>query len=204
MLRKEINIHHARVGEKRHGIKALPVRYTSAGTDIDKYLLGLEHVAVDLDTMRINKLCVPANQVYIFHPLQPICDALVRGASHLILACFHPPHVDRDIAFNGNAETLGLMGQVGNPGAAYQRFRWGTSDIDARATYKLALYYGCLETFLIQSTSKRRTGLAGTDDNCIIIGRHYRLLKFLCRRQTSSVSCVPILPVDNSRQPEAR
>ena len=77
MLRKEIDLHHARVSKKRHLIKAFAIRHTGARANVDKYLLGLKHIAVNLDRMSVNESCVAADQLYIFHSREPVGNTLI-------------------------------------------------------------------------------------------------------------------------------
>ena len=173
MFWQEVDIHDARVGEIRYIVDTRPVGYAGAGTHVDEDPLSLEYGAVDFERVSSNEPGMTPNQVNIIHAVQPVSDALVRGSGNSIFAGLHAAHVDGYITVDGYSKFPGLPGQVSNACTADQRFGRRAADVDAGTADQFALDDGCLLSFLVQASGKRGTGLAGADDNRVVIAGHY-------------------------------
>ncbi|CBJ35683.1 hypothethical protein (plasmid) [Ralstonia solanacearum PSI07] len=177
VLRQEVHVHHARVGEIGHLVQARHGRDQRASADVDEDPLGFQPFVADAHGVRAFEAGMALIDHAVLQAADPLLHAMAGAPRNLVLARLHPLHVDRDRPADRHAVRVGPSGQVGRIGTGDQRLGGNAAGVHARAAESRPLDDGHPHARAGQPRGQRRAGLPGADDDGVEALRHGALLR---------------------------
>jgi hypothetical protein len=158
---------------------------SSASTNVDKNLVGLQDFIVDYDRVGRLKAGMALKDRTILKSSQPFLYALVRPSGNCILACFHPFHIDAHIAgdktiFRSSASNMRRVR------AGHKRLCRYAPRIHACAAKLVAFNDGDCHARGRKPRRQGRACLARPDDDCVEVPQRGSSLPFCSRTRYSA------------------
>ncbi len=171
MLRQEVHLHHAGVGQVRHVAKR-HVGDEGAGADVDEDALRLERLVTHRNRVGAGEARMPLVDGCVLECLEGSFETLARLAGDGVLPGLDPGHVQRHLTAEGDAVVDGAPSHVGGAGAGDQRLRRDAAGVYAGAAELVPLDDGGLPAGGREAMRQGWAGLAGADDQGVVFGRH--------------------------------
>ena len=170
MPRQKIDRHHRGVGQIGNLVETGHRRHRRAAADIDEDPLGPQPLAADFDLARRQEPRMAAMQFAVRVCFERGGQTISELRHHRVLARLDPFHIDRDPAGDRDPVFGGMAREVGGIGARHQGLGRGAAGIDAGAADQVAFDDRHLHAGAGETERQRRPGLAGADDDRVVVG----------------------------------
>ena len=188
MPRREIEIHHRRIGEVIHLIQPGNARDGSTGTNVDKNLIPRQHRVPRADFPIRTELRLRFINRAVRRASQPLLNAGLGGPRYFVLACFHTLHIDADRPGDVHSEIARASRQICHAGAGHQCFSRDTARVHAGAAEAMPLDYRYPLPCFREFYRERRSRLAGPDDDRVVMFRHDGYLRWFRKSRATSAT----------------